>query len=107
MPMQYDYIHPSWYPCLEIHGALGHAIIYEQRKYGLRIRPFVYPYNPRTPKQQFWRDYMAKGVSEWQAFSPELMNEYNQAAEKYRFSGLNRFLRMYLRANAQHLETFQ
>lgn len=103
MPATYDYMHPSWYPAVQLHGALGNAIIYEQRKYGLRIRPYVYPYNPKTPKQMFWRDYMAKGVDIWQGLDQNSKDFYNKDAVPYRMSGMNRFLHMYLKAMSTNL----
>jgi len=74
--------------------------VYETRRtwHGLQptARRFVYPPNPRTPKQQANRYRFASAVFAWQLLSPTAKDYYARLKYPNEMSGYNRFLRHYL-----------
>jgi len=99
---KYDY--PLYYPYLGIRtrGAIRGLAIFKRYWYGQRVDPLYYPYNPRKPDQQFWRAYMAKGVYNWQYLSPETKDAYNKARYPTNITGYARYLKKYLKVQAQY-----
>ena len=99
---KYDY--PLFYPYLgvRVRGAIRGVAVFKHYWYGMRVDPLHYLYNPRTPDQQFWRAYMAKGVYNWQYFSPETKDSYDKARYPSKMTGYTRYLKKDLKAQAQY-----
>lgn len=106
MPKSYALIkdYSTIYPMigLKVRGKLPGIAIFKEYWYGRRVDPLYYPYNPRTERQQHWRQYYAKGIQEWHSFDDETKRYYNKLIYPPKLSGINRFMRMYLRENSKY-----
>jgi len=76
------------------------AGIYQRKltKQGKKISlmPHYYPTNPRTPKQQAWRQIFVDGKEAWDNLTQTQKHSYNRRAIPLIFSGYNLFQREYL-----------
>ena len=100
---KYDY--PLFYPILGVNarGAIRGLAVFKKYWYGQRVDPLHYPYNPKTPDQQFWRSYMKQGVANWQSFDQETKETYNKARYPEKMTGYARYLKRYLKAQTKYL----
>jgi hypothetical protein len=57
---------------------------------------FYRPSNPRTDKQQAWRNKFASGMQAWGALEPEVKEQWSIKAKKERIPAYSLFLRQYL-----------
>ena len=57
------------------------------------------PTNPRTGKQQAWREIFAEGIAAWHALSEEEKEEWKQKAKKRRMVGQHYFQSIWLKAH--------
>jgi len=81
------------------HGRIGHLFVFEQRSWGCRVRPHVYPYNPRYPNQQAHRALMHNAVMYWKSFNQSTQYFYNIDPHTKHMSGYNRYIQLYINAN--------
>lgn len=89
------------YPVLgfEKHGSIGHSIVFEQRSWGCRVRPYVYPYDPKTQYQRNQRNLMYFAVKNWHTFNQPTQYFYNIDPHTEHMTGFNRYIQLYLNAN--------
>ena len=56
-----------------------------------------YPYNPRTPEQQAWRQGMYNAIRNWKVFNQPSKAYYNALVAPKASDGFRRYVKMYLR----------
>jgi hypothetical protein len=89
----YDYLG------LKVRGKLGNIATFEEQWWGRQVSPPFYPYNPRTYRQQTWRNQLKQAVNNWHGFNQTVKNQYNQQAKNLTMTGFNYYLSQYLDAN--------
>ena len=66
---------------------------------GMIVTKIWYSEQPRTGEQQGWRSVFYDAVKNWQGFDDETKRYYNKPAKYKNYSGYNRYLSLYLKAN--------
>ncbi len=89
----YDYLG------LKVRGKLGNIATFEEQWWGRQVSPPFYPYNPRTYRQQTWRNQLKQAVSNWHGFNQTVKNQYNQKTKNLTMTGFNYYLSEYLKAH--------
>ena len=84
---------------LKVRGKLGNIATFEEQWWGRQVSPPFYPYNPRTYRQQTWRNQLKQAVSNWHGFNQTVKNQYNQKANNLTMTGFNYYLSEYLKAH--------
>ena len=65
------------------------------RQMSVKMKHYV-PTNPRTTKQQTWRDNFRQGVTMWHSLTTKDKEHYNKLRYPERQSGFSRFMSRYL-----------
>ena len=93
----------AWYGVSVYGDDIEMSGVYQERHYNkkrvsVRMR-HMFPANPRTEKQQAWRNLFRLGVNTWHDLTDNEKELYNERAKRYHFEGFNLFLREWLNDN--------
>lgn len=85
--------------CAHLQGKVGDYVYRYYPGIALQRVPYYTPTNPRTGKQQTWREIFAQGIAAWHALSEEEKDEWRQKAKKKRMVGQHLFQSTWLKAH--------
>jgi hypothetical protein len=84
--------------CGDIHGKVGDVVYRCYPGIALQCVPYYIPTNPRSGKQQTWREIFAKGIQAWHALTEEEKAWWKEQAKKRGLVGQHYFQSVWLDA---------
>jgi hypothetical protein len=72
------------------------------RKHTVKMRHYI-PTNPRTSRQQFFRDYFRSSVSIYHGLSEATLILYKKRASKYQYTAYNYYISEYTNVRPAHV----
>ena len=85
--------------CGHLHGKVGDYVYRYYPGIALQRVPYYTPTNPRTGKQQTWREIFADAIAAWKALSEAEKRQWNREAVKKGTRGTYLFRSWYLKTN--------